>query len=139
MPLRVLACLIAWACVLAWAGVARAAEETAPIVIWPTVTPAGDDASPIPLHKPKDSEQDLGLRAQVLDVTLHDAVEDLGYSLDVADPGPTPGHLRDEDLIERAARSGSRGNLDTGTWVVSPRIEKLTGGNYLVRIVTVPP
>jgi hypothetical protein len=130
--------MLACAFAVLWGRPARA-EEGAPIVIWPTVTPAGDDASPVPLHKPKETEQDLAIRAQELDVTLHDAVEDLGYSLDVADPGPAQGHMRDEDLIERAARSGSRGNLASGTWVVSPRIEKLTGGSYMVRIVAVPP
>jgi hypothetical protein len=119
---------------------ARADEQQgAPIVVWPTLTPAGDDASAVPLHKPKPSEQELALRAQELDVTLHDAVQDLGYTLDVSDLGPEPGHMRDIDMLERAAKSGARGNLAQGTWVVSPRIERQPGGNYLVRIVAVAP
>ncbi len=128
------------------ASEARAADATGPIVVWPTVTPAGDDASPTPLHRPK--EPQLAARAQELDATIRDAVQDLGFVLDVADAGPAPGHMRDLDLLERAASSGPRQSKERkpgapgspGTWVVSARLERQTGGDeYLVRIVVVPP
>ncbi len=112
-----------------------------PVVVWPTLTPGGDDASKIPLHRPLQSETTFA-HAQELDATLRDAVQDLGYVLDVADPGPLPSHLRDLDLLDRAAHSGHRSTTtapDKGTWVVSARIEELGRDDYLVRIVAVPP
>ena len=74
-----------------------------------------------------------------LDATLRDAVQDLGFDLYVADAGPAPGHTRDQDLVERAAGSAASGNPEGGTWVISPRIEAASGGDYVVRIVAVPP
>ncbi len=74
-----------------------------------------------------------------LDATLRDAVQDLGFDLYVADAGPAPGHTRDQDLVERAAGSAANGTPEGGTWVVSPRIEAASGGDYVVRIVAVPP
>lgn len=118
------------------ASEARAADVTGPIVVWPTLTPAGDDASPVPLHRPK--EPQLAARAQELDATIRDGVQDLGFVLDVADPGPSPGHLRDLDILERATTGGPRGGKQ-GTWVVSARLEREQGEAYLVRIVAVPP
>ena len=67
-------------------------------------------------------------------------MQDLGFTLYVADAGPAPGHTRDEDLIARAARAAvGAGETDAGTWVVSPRIEPAGAGAYVVRIVVVPP
>ena len=109
------------------------------IVIWPTMTPAGDDASATPVHRPRDTETAIFARAQELDATLRDAAQDLGFVLDVADAGPTPGKTRDLDLVERAAQSGARGSLGDGTWVVSARIEYVGGDAYLVRMLAVPP
>ncbi len=126
---------------------ARAAEAAKPpVVIWPTLTPAGDAPAAGPLHRPLFAEKGLYERAQELEATLRDAVQDLGYTLYVADPGPAQGHTRDEDLIERAARAAAgstaapgTGESTGGTWVVSPRIEAAGGGSYVVRIVAVPP
>jgi hypothetical protein len=119
---------------------ARAAADGGPIVVWPTLTPAGDDASALPLHRPAPSEPQVQARAQELDATLRDAVQDLGYTLDVADPGPAVGHVRDTDLLERAARiGGARGAPSTGTWVLSARLEYQGSNTFLLRIVAVPP
>jgi hypothetical protein len=118
---------------------ARAADVSGPIVVWPTMTPAGDEASPTPLHRPK--EPQLAARAQELDATIRDAVQDLGFVLDVSDPGPTAGHVRDLDILERATLpkvAGQRAGKQ-GTWVVSARLEREPGETYLVRIVAVPP
>src|SRR5580700_5529865 len=93
---------------------AAESKGAGPIVVWPTLTPAGDEPSTLPLHRPTTLEPTLSTRAQELDATLRDAVEDLGYTLDVADRGPTAGHMRDEDLIARAVKD---------TWVVSARLE----------------
>ncbi len=111
-----------------------------PVVVWPAMTPAGDDAGPTALHKPLPAEGTIHARAQELDATLRDAVQDLGFTLDVADPGPSAGRSRDLDLIERASHSSARGGApDNGTWVVSARLEHAGGDTYLLRIVAVPP
>lgn len=127
-----------------------ATPETAPvlepraddksIVVWPTLTPAGDDAGQSALHKPSPADGALAARSQELDVTLRDAVQDLGFTLDVADQGPTLARTRDLDILERAGKSSSRGGpQDHGTWVVSARLEPAGGDSFLLRIVTVPP
>ncbi len=121
-------------------SVGRADAETkAPVVLWPTLSPAGDAPSALSLHRPAPSEnKGMFERAQELDATLRDAVQDLGYTLDVTDAGPASGHVRDEDLLLRA-QSGVTGTPEGGTWVVSPRIESAGGGAYVVRIVAAPP
>src|SRR6266849_5943723 len=124
-------------CRPAWCKPASA-ETKAPVVLWPTLTPAGDTPASIALHRPAPAEKGLFERAQELDATLRDAVQDLGFTLDVTDPGPAFAHMRDEDLLQRA-QSSVAGAPEGGTWVVSPRIENAGGGAYIVRIVSVPP
>ncbi|GAC1543538.1 MAG: hypothetical protein NVS3B10_07720 [Polyangiales bacterium] len=110
------------------------------IVVWPTLTPAGDEVGQTTVHKPSPTDVALSARAQELDATLRDAVQDLGFTLDVADQGPTGGRTRDLDLIERANTSNARGEQDDhGTWVVSARLEPAGGDTFLLRIVAVPP
>jgi hypothetical protein len=121
---------------LLWCHLATA-EVRASVVVWPTLTPAGDAPGAAPLHRPAPADRGLLERAQELDATLRDAVQDLGFTLDVADPGPAPGHTRDEDLLQRA-QSAFVGTAD-GTWVVSPRLENAGGDAYIVRIVAAPP
>ncbi len=106
------------------------AKGGGPIVVWPTMTPAGDEPSGLPLHQPTTVEPALAARAQELDATLRDAVQDLGYVLDLADPGPSMGHTRDEDLLLRATKD---------TWVVSARLESAGSSAFILRIVAVPP
>ncbi len=129
---------------------ARAGEEPAavesgtrgdiPIVVWPTLTPAGDDTSGGGLRKPAPADGSLFARAQELDATLRDAIQDLGYAVDVGDVGPEPDHAGDLDMIDRASGSVKHApQSDTGTWIVSARLEASAGDNYLLRIVTVPP
>jgi hypothetical protein len=115
-------------------------EARGAVVIWPTLTPAGDSPEGVPLHRPATvAEKKLADAAQELDATLRDGVEDLGFTLFVADAGPTAGHMRDADLIERAAHSGGGGGDETGTWVVSPRIELGGADGFVLRIVVVAP
>jgi hypothetical protein len=117
------------------------ASEKPSVVVWPTLSPAGDGPSPTPPRRPTPAEKDLFERAQELDATLRDAVQDLGFTLFVADAGPTPGHTRDEDLLARAAQSarGDAAGGEQGTWVISPRVESAGGGQFVVRLVAVPP
>ena len=77
------------------------AAAVKPVVVWPTLTPAGDDTGTVSLHKPTASEGRVHARAQELDATLRDAVQDLGFTLDLADEGPTGGRTRDLDLLVR--------------------------------------
>jgi hypothetical protein len=115
------------------------AQAKAPVVVWPTLTPAGDAPGSAALHRPEPlADKDVFDRAQELDATLRDAVQDLGFTLYVADAGPATGHTRDEDLLARAARS-TVDDQDIGTWVVSPRLEAAGGGGYVVRIVVALP
>ena len=104
----------------------------------------GDGASAASLHKPQAvADREVFERAQELDATLRDAVQDLGFTLYVADDGPSPGRTRDEDLIERAARApvavAEGGAAEGGTWVISPRLEPASGGAFTVRIIAVAP
>ncbi|MGA7122161.1 MAG: hypothetical protein WBY94_18805 [Polyangiaceae bacterium] len=122
---------------LLWCWPARA-ELKAPVVVWPTLTPAGDAPAGAPLHRPQAADKGLLERAQELDATLRDAVQDLGFTLDVGDPGPPPDRTRDADLLRRAQTTGI-GAQEGGTWVISPRIEGAGGGAYMVRIVAAPP
>jgi hypothetical protein len=124
------------------AAAAGGADEASkpPVVVWPTLTPAGDAPAAAPMHRPLLTDKGLFDRAAELDATLRDGVQDLGFTLYVADAGPAQGHTRDEDLVARAA-SAAAGTThgDGGTWVVSPRIEAAGGGAYVVRIVAVAP
>lgn len=117
-------------------GDERAGE---PIVVWPTMTPAGDDASATPLHRPNEAEGMLFTRARELDDTLRDGAQDLGFALQIADPGPRPGRARDLDLVERAAQGPELGADDGGTWVVSARLERTGSDEYVIRLVAVAP
>src|SRR6202044_2799085 len=104
--------------------------EKPSVVVWPTLPPAGDTPGPAPLHKPELAEGRVFERAQELDATLRDAVQDLGFTLYVADDGPSPGRTRDQDLVERAGRAAvaEGGATEGGTWVISPRLEPASGG-----------
>ncbi|WP_394843316.1 hypothetical protein LZC95_40485 [Pendulispora brunnea] len=108
------------------------------VVMWPTLTPAGDQPGPAPLHKATEAEQGVYARSQELDATLRDAAQDLGYTLHVTDTGPVPGKMRDSDMIDRAAHEGAAG-AEAGTWVVSPRLEVAGDNSFVVRIVAVAP
>jgi hypothetical protein len=141
-PRRFASRAVALAALVAASATARAGrcETKPPVVIWPTLTPAGDAPGGGPLHKPQPgTERDAFGRAMELDATLRDAVQDLGFDLYIADAGPASGHTRDQDLVERAAGSAASGSPEGGTWVVSPRIEAAGGGEYVVRIVVVAP
>ncbi|HVJ94893.1 MAG TPA: hypothetical protein VM580_34160, partial [Labilithrix sp.] len=84
-----------------------APQADKPIVVWPTLTPAGDDVTGGAAHKPTPNEGAIYARAMELDTTLRDAVQDLGFALDVADPGPAKGHDRELEMVERAQRSAT--------------------------------
>ncbi len=105
-------------------------EERA-IVVWPTLTPAGDVTSGA-LHRPTLDEGTTAARAAELDATLRDSVQDLGFSLDVADPGPSAGQTRDLDILERAASNG-------GLWLISPRLEPAGTDKFVLRLVLASP
>jgi hypothetical protein len=103
-----------------------------PIDVLPTLTPNGDGANPP--HVPTASDGKLTQRAQELDATLRDAVQDFGLSLTLGETQTTD-HVRDTDLLKLAAG----GDTTPARWVLSPRIEPAGDDRYLVRIVVVPP
>jgi hypothetical protein len=108
-------------------------------IVWPTLTPAGDDAGGAALHRPTSGDPQLAARAQELDATLRDAAQDLGFTLDLGDPGPSPGRTRDADMISRAEKTRAGSAEGSGTWVVSGRLEPVSADLFILRIVAVPP
>lgn len=112
-----------------------------PIVVWPTLTPVGDEMGATAAHRPDPSDGAIYGRAMELDATLRDAVQDLGFALDVADAGPAIGRARDLDMLDRAQHSSSRasGPTDAGTWVVSARLEPSSGNSFILRMLAVAP
>lgn len=109
------------------AGAAGAAEP--PVLLLPTLTPAGDAAGAAP-HKPAESDTTVSLRAQDLDATLRDGAQDLGLTVPLGEVS-VPAGLRDADLVARANGPELR-------WVISPRIEPTPDG-FTVRLVAVAP
>jgi hypothetical protein len=111
------------------------------IVVWPTLTP--DDANGSNgLHRPTSTEGGIYERAAELDATLRDAVQDLGFALDVSDTGPTSNHqTRDLDMLARAKRAlpSAIDPTGPGPWVVSARLEPAASDAYILRILAVAP
>jgi hypothetical protein len=101
--------------------------------------PAGGMETPIVLHVPTAAEPEASKRAQELDATLRDAVQDLGFVLALGDEGPPSGKLRDADVLARAEQATPSAEAPP-TWLVSPRVEA-TGepDSFVVRIVAVAP
>lgn len=145
----VFACAISLASgIVAWSGVASADEVTnepapppavdKPIVVWPTQIPDADeskDEGSGGRRRTTSFDRDHGLaeRAAELDATIRDAVQDLGFSLDVADPGPAQSRARDIDMVERAQRG------ESGTFVVNARLEPVSSDALVLRLIVVPP
>ena len=129
--------ILVWLALVLMVRSARA-EVRVPVVVWPTLTPAGDGPTGMPLHKPQPSDKEVYELAQQLDGTLRDAVQDLGFALSLADTGPSLQAPRDEDILERAASSDA-GGPDEGTWVISPRVERSGHDQCIVRIVAAAP
>ncbi|HEX7603984.1 MAG TPA: hypothetical protein VF316_20345, partial [Polyangiaceae bacterium] len=114
-----------------WLGAAAARADGEPVVVWPTLTPAGDAAG-APPHKPTDADPSLLLRAQELDATLRDAVQDLGLSLTL---GAAGGYVREQDLVRAAQGS----ETEAPRWILSPRIEPAGDDSFVIRLVVVAP
>lgn len=112
-------------------------HEDKPIVVWPTFVIGTDET----VHKPTQQEGAVYERAAEIDATIRDAVQDLGFALDVADVGPQTGRERDLDMIERAQRPGKRSadREAAGPWVVSARLEPASGSTLVLRIMAVAP
>src|SRR5260370_22119424 len=86
------------------------AQNKPPVVVWPTLTPAGDATTAVPMLRPTPlADKDVFDRAQELDATLLDALHDLGFTLYVTDTGPMLGHVLDQDPLTRAAPSAACG------------------------------
>lgn len=120
---------------LAFAAAGEAAAGEArhePVLLLPTLTPAGDDAAAKAVHAPTQEEGELRARADELDATLREAVEDSGFALAIPDADELARGVRDAALVARA-NQGERGR-----WVLSPRLER-EGGRWLLRFVAVAP
>ena len=114
---------------IALANVANAGPED--VVLLPTVTSARETAgSPASLRLPEATDgRDVLRWSRRLDMTLREAVQDLGLTLDVSErPSARTPDLTDDALVERAAES----------WVISPRLETFES-KIRLRIVGVAP
>ncbi len=110
---------------------AAATPEGGSVVVWPTVI----DPKKVPADSSSErdlpSDPELVHEATTLDLTLREAIQDLGFQLKLSDHGFSKKKTRDIDLIER--------QLEAETWLVSPRLEHLSGGTYLIRLAVVSP
>src|SRR5258708_7561322 len=77
------------------------ADPKVPVVVWPTLSPAGDSTGPALHRPPAGPAKALLERAQELGATLRDAVQDRGFTLYGAGTGPARGRARDGDLLRR--------------------------------------
>jgi len=114
---------------VALADVARAGPED--VVLLPTATAAREaPGSPMILRLPEPADgRDVLRLTRRLDMTLREAVQDLGLTLDVSErPSARAPDLTEEALVERARES----------WVISPRLEVIEG-KIRLRIVGVAP
>src|SRR3954470_5079569 len=110
--MRFRACAVVLACALASVSRASADEPVVsaepaetppvadkPIVVWPTQIPEPETDREKRPSSTFDRDDGLQERASELDATIRDAVQDLGFALDVADPGPAVGRARDIDMV----------------------------------------
>ena len=114
---------------VALADIARAGQED--VVLLPTVTAARETpGSPMILRLPESTDgRDVLRWARRLDMTLREAVQDLGLTLDVSErPNARAPDLAEDAIVERAQKS----------WVISPRLEPFEG-KIRLRIVAVAP
>jgi hypothetical protein len=102
------------------------------VLLLPTLTPVGDDAAGKAVHAPRPEDGEVRARAEELDATLREAVEDSGFSLVVPDADELARGVRDASLVARAAKG------ERGRWVLSPRIDR-EGAKWVLRFVAVAP
>ncbi len=102
------------------------------VLLLPTLTPGGDDAAGKALHAPTVADGEVRARADELDATLREAIEDSGFSLAIPDADELARGLRDSSLVERATAG------EHGRWVLSPRLER-EAGRWHLRFVAVAP
>lgn len=102
------------------------------VLLLPTLTPVGDDAAGKPVHAPRAEDGEVRARAEELDATLREAVEDSGFSLVIPDADELARGVRDAALVARAAQG------EHGRWVLSPRLER-EGSKWVLRVVAVAP
>lgn len=114
------------------------------IVVLPTVTIGADGT----VHAPLPTEGRLHEKAQELDATLRDGVQDLGFTMGVGDGDGPPGppKVSELEILERASLPEGTSPETRGTWVVSARLERIStergrkdAPEFLVRVVVVPP
>ena len=102
------------------------------VLLLPTLTPGGDEVSGKPLHAPTLVDGEVRARADELDATLREAIEDSGFALAIPDADELARGLRDRSLLDRATQG------EHGRWVLSPRLER-DGGRWQLRFVAVAP
>lgn len=102
------------------------------MLLLPTLTPGGDDAAGNAIHAPTVADGEVRARADELDATLREAIEDSGFSLAIPDADELARGLRDSSLVERATAG------EHGRWVLSPRLER-EAGRWHLRFVAVAP
>ncbi len=111
-------------------GAEPAARDS--VLLLPTLTPVGDAATGKPVHAPTPEDGEVRARADELDATLREAVEDSGFSLVIPDADELARGVRDASLVARASQG------EHGRWVLSPRLER-EGSKWVLRFVAVAP
>jgi hypothetical protein len=64
LPLRRIALGVSAATLLATLTASTSALADGSVVMWPAMTPAGDDPGTLPMHRPAEAEQTVFARAQ---------------------------------------------------------------------------
>ncbi len=102
------------------------------VLLLPTLTPLGDDGAGTALRAPTLADGEVRARADELDATLREAIEDSGFDLAIPDADELARGLRDASLVARAGKG------EHGRWVLSPRLER-DGTRWRLRVVAVGP
>lgn len=113
------------------AAEAREEQRGQVAILLPTLVRAEEGASRRPWRRPPSADEKLSTQAHELDSVLTDALQELGFTLELSDRrGGLP---TDPSEIELGARA-----RQLRAFIISPRIEA-RGGELVVHIVVAPP
>lgn len=107
------------------------ASEGRLAILLPSLVVAKDGTARGSVRRPTPLDGPIAARAQELDSVLTDALQELGFTLDLSDrTGGLPLVPSETELLLRAQEAGA--------FIIAPRIEA-QGGDYLVRLLVATP